>query len=304
MLRQPYLACTLYYYSSKLEKSEFDYILLYHNYLISQRMNIKPKFCILSFILMFCFLSTTSIKAQKLYKTSWDKEVAIYGTSVGLFMNGLYIEGIKDPITESTLSLLKSSTLSGIDQGTVSQFSNKASTQSDYLKDGIFLVPFSLLLSKQGRENANELLVMYTEVLAFNGSATFFSKNAMGRYRPYTYNPNVPLDLKLTNTSRKSFFSGHTSHVASLSFFTAKVFNDLYPESDFRYLVWGGAVVTPAITAYLRVKAGRHFPTDVIVGYGVGALIGYFIPHFHKVTKESNIKIIGAEGGIGMVYTF
>lgn len=267
-------------------------------------MNIKPKFCILAFILLACFLSTSSITAQKLYKTSFDKEAAIFGTSVGLFMNGLYLEDRKDPITESTLLLLNSSGISGIDKRTVSQFSRRASTQSDYFKNGIVLVPFSLLLSKQGRENAHELLVMYTEVLAFNGSATFFAKNAVGRYRPYTYNPNVPLDLKLTNTSRKSFFSGHTSHVASLSFFTAKVFNDLYPESNFRYLVWAGAVTTPAITAYLRVKAGKHFPTDVMVGYGVGALIGYFIPHLHKITQDSNIEIIGAEGGLGMMYTF
>ena len=253
---------------------------------------------------MGCVVSITSINAQKLYKTSWKKEAAIYGSSVGFIASGLYIDSRRDPITESTLSSLNSAGLSGIDQGTVNQFSNKASTQSDYFKNGIGLVPFSLLLSKQGRENASELLLMYTEVLAFNSGVTLFTKSAVGRYRPYAYNPDVPLDLKLTKTSRKSFISGHTSHVASLSFFTAKVFTDLYPESDFRYLVWAGAVATPAITAYLRLKAGRHFPTDVIAGYAVGALVGYFIPHLHKITKESNIDIIGAEGGIGMMYTF
>jgi len=267
-------------------------------------MNFRKQIFILQLILIGCFISSTSLKAQKLYKTSWDKEAILYGSSAAFIASGLYIDSGRDPITEYSLSLLNSSDLSGINQGTVDRFSNSASTQSDYFKNGILLVPFALLLSKQGRENTNELLVLYTEVIAFNSGVTVFTKSAFARYRPYAYNPDVSLDLKLTNTTRRSFFSGHTSHVASLSFFTAKVFNDLYPESDFRYLVWGGAIALPAITGYLRVKAGRHFPTDVIVGYGVGALVGYFIPHLHQITKQSNINIIGAEGGLGMVYTF
>lgn len=267
-------------------------------------MNIKHQIFILLLILIGCFINSTSIKAQKLYQTSWNKEVVIYGGSAGLFLGGLYLDSRYDPITELSLSELNSANILGIDQGSISQFSPNANTQSDYIKNGISLVPFFLLASKQGRENSKELLVMYTEVLALNSSATMFTKNAVGRFRPYAYNPDVSLELKLTETSRRSFFSGHTSHVASLSFFTAKVFNDLYPDSAYKYFVWAGAAALPAISGYLRVKAGRHFPSDVIVGYGVGAFIGYFIPHLHRITKKSNLDIIGAEGGLGMVYTF
>lgn len=260
----------------------------------------------LKFSLVFIFILTITISSQcqKIYKPSWNKEAPIFGTSFTLIMNGLYIEHRKDPITESSLSLLSRPSLSGLDQSTITRFSEKASKQSDYFKDGIIAVPFALLLSKQGRDNAGELLMMYTEVVALNSGITLFTKNAIGRYRPYVFNDNVPLELKLSNTSRKSFFSGHTSHVASLSFFTAKVYSDLYPDSKWRYLVWAGAFAAPAMTGYLRVKAGRHYPTDVMVGYGIGAVIGFLIPHLHKVTRESDVKIIGAEGGLGMVYTF
>ena len=267
-------------------------------------MNIRRKSFILQLVLMGCLISTTSIKAQKLYQTCWKKEAVIYGSSVGLLLGGIYLDSRYDPITEYDLSLLNSANMPGIDRGTIDQYSTSAATQSDYIKNGISLIPFTLFLSKQGRENTNELLIMYTEVLALNNTITLFTKNAVGRYRPYAYNPDVSLDIKFTATTRRSFFSGHVSQVSSVSFFTAKVFNDLYPESNFRYLVWAGAVAAPAITGYLRVKAGRHFPTDVIVGYGVGAFIGYFIPHLHRITKKSNIDIIGAEGGLGMVYTF
>lgn len=256
------------------------------------------------FVFIFVLITASHCQCQKIYKSSWNKEAPIYGTSFTLLMNGLYIEHRKEPITESSLSLLTRPSLSGLDESTITRFSDKASKQSDYFKDGIVAVPFALMLSKQGRENAGELLMMYTEVVALNSGITLFTKNAIGRYRPYVFNADVPIELKLSNTSRKSFFSGHTSHVASLSFFTAKVFTDLYPESKWRYLVWAGAVAAPAMTGYLRVKAGRHYPTDVIVGYGIGAMIGFFIPHIHKVTRDSNVRIVGAEGGLGMVYTF
>jgi membrane-associated phospholipid phosphatase len=36
-------------------------------------------------------------------------------------------------------------------------------------------------------------------------------------------------------------------------------------------------------TAILRVRAGKHFWTDVLVGYGVGASIGLAVPLMHKI---------------------
>lgn len=267
-------------------------------------MNKRLQILKTSFVFIFILMITFCSHGQKIYKMSGVKDAPIFGTSLTLFMNGLYIEHKKDPITEVSLSLLSSPTVSGFENSAISQFSNKASLQSDYFKNGILAAPFALLLSKQGRDNAGEIFLMYAQVMALNGGVNLFAKNAVGRYRPYVYNSDVPIELKLTNTSRKSFFSGHTSHVASLSFFTAKVYSDLYPDSKWRYLVWAGAATAPAITGYLRVKAGRHYPSDVIVGYGIGAIIGYFIPHIHKVTKKTNVDVVGAEGGLGLVYTF
>jgi membrane-associated phospholipid phosphatase len=68
--------------------------------------------------------------------------------------------------------------------------------------------------------------------------------------------------------------------------------------------VWTGAITLPAIVGYLRVKAGRHYPSDVIVGYGVGALIGYLVPTLHKRTRDLNIDLISSDGGLGLVYHF
>ena len=90
------------------------------------------------------------------------------------------------------------------------------------------------------------------------------------------------LESKQTFTAGASFFSGHTSCVASNSFFAARVFSDYYPESKWKPVVWGAAIALPAVTGYLRVKAGKHYPSDVIAGYAVGAAVGYFVPKLHR----------------------
>ncbi|MBN8679589.1 MAG: hypothetical protein J0M29_15270 [Chitinophagales bacterium] len=42
------------------------------------------------------------------------------------------------------------------------------------------------------------------------------------------------------------------------------------------------ASAIPAITGFLRMRAGQHFFTDVAVGYSIGATIGYLIPVLHR----------------------
>ena len=109
-------------------------------------------------------------------------------------------------------------------------------------------------------------------------------KNAVRRPRPFVYNPDptIPLNIKLKPDARRSFFSGHTSTTAAMSFLTAKMYSDFHPNSDARPFFWGAAAIIPAATGYLRVRGGKHFPTDVITGYIVGTLVGILVPALHK----------------------
>jgi len=94
----------------------------------------------------------------------------------------------------------------------------------------------------------------------------------------------VPLDDKLDRDANRSFFSGHASHTAAFSFFMAKVIHDYHKNAKrkVKRIIWISAATIPMFTSYLRVKAGKHFPTDVITGYIVGASVGFLIPHLHK----------------------
>ena len=108
------------------------------------------------------------------------------------------------------------------------------------------------------------------------------TKGIIRRPRPLLYNPNVPFEKKNKKGARLSFFSGHTSGVATLSFLSAKFFADYYPDSKWKPVVWTAAALLPSTTGYLRYKAGKHFKTDVMMGAAIGACVGILIPHLHK----------------------
>ena len=213
------------------------------------------------------------------------------------------IENNRSPISIADIDALDINMVNRFDRSTAMRFSDSSASASDVFRDAIWAAPFALALSKQGRENGLSIALMYAQVFSLNGGVTLFVKSAVGRFRPFAYNPEGPILEKLEDNTRRSFFSGHTSHVASLSFFTATVFSDLYPNSKFKALVWGAAIAAPAVTAYLRVSAGRHFPTDVIAGYGVGALIGHLIPRLNRLSNNSSIDIIGGSDSVGIIYT-
>ena len=76
------------------------------------------------------------------------------------------------------------------------------------------------------------------------------------------------------------------------------------PDSKWKSVIWTLGITLPATTSYLRHNAGKHFPTDVISGYLVGATIGYLVPHFHKTnTKDSSLQIWPSANGVMLMFT-
>lgn len=141
---------------------------------------------------------------------------------------------------------------------------------------------------------------MAVETFLISNALTNILKRSTVRFRPLTYNENLSVE-RTVGGSRYSFPSGHVSATASFSFYTAKVFSDLYPHSKWKNWVWPGAISLPAVTGYLRYEAGKHFPTDILAGYAVGATIGYLVPHFHKNKgKDSNLNLVPTSNGLGL----
>ena len=110
------------------------------------------------------------------------------------------------------------------------------------------------------------------------------------RYRPAVYYDELGTSgARMTAWNRSSFYSGHAASAAAATFFTVKVYCDYHPElmGWNKYLLYGAAAVPPLIEGYLRMKALDHFPSDVLVGFGVGALCGILIPELHRIKIEN-----------------
>lgn len=195
--------------------------------------------------------------------------------------------------------------VNSFDRKAADNWSPKAGDVSDILEYVALALPSTLMLSQEGRRDWDKIFLMYGETLLINTTFTSLIKLSTKRTRPFIYNQNLPIEIKLGKSARTSFPSGHTSHSSAMSFFVAKVFSDLYPDSNLKPLVWTLAASYPVAMGYLRVAAGKHFPTDVIAGAISGAFIGYIIPHLHK--RHANLSkglSLTVENGVGLAYRF
>lgn len=149
--------------------------------------------------------------------------------------------------------------------------------------------------------------VMFAETMFLVQGITHLAKALVGRLRPFVYNTGVSVEKRyeralsvdndrfgrfITNYGNNvyfSFFSGHTSAAFALATFTSTVYSDIHGPSTWSKLVWGSTLTLATLTAYARVKAGVHYPTDVIVGAIVGGAIGHLIPVMHR--KDSSQRL-------------
>jgi len=57
----------------------------------------------------------------------------------------------------------------------------------------------------------------------------------------------------------------------------------------------------PAYVGYLRYRGLKHFPTDILMGYIIGAGSGILIPHLHKKKGDKlNVSLIYDQSTIGI----
>lgn len=152
------------------------------------------------------------------------------------------------------------------------------------------IAPLAMLAAPRIRRDWSRYLLLWWQALSLTDGLTTWTKTLTLRPRPLAYNfgsryPDVPADLDeaaRSSDARFSFFSGHTSFTAVSTFFVARTFADYYPESSARPWVWASAAILPALVGFWRVRAGKHYPSDVVMGYLVGASVGWMIPVLHR----------------------
>jgi membrane-associated phospholipid phosphatase len=236
------------------------------------------------FMVLF-LVASGSAWAQPSYLLSAKKEgalaIGIGSMALGNMWSGKEMQGF----TEAELAALNPSGIPSWDRWALNRWDESAGHRSDWLfysaaawSSASVLIP----AWKQKEVWASvPTAVLWVEMNALTLVATDLTKNLVTRPRPFTYYTGAPLEARMEYDARKSFFSGHTSMTAANTFYAAKVFADMYPDSKWKPWVWTAAAVLPALTAQQRMAAGKHYFTDVLVGYGVGALIGWGLPQLH-----------------------
>jgi hypothetical protein len=180
---------------------------------------------------------------------------------------------------------------------------------SDYGEIGIFILPALLIIDKEMRRDWLDLLLMYVEGHTITFS--FYNYSPLGptfvnRYRPFVYydTPELTAEYRMTNNNtRNAFFSGHVGSCAYSTFFMAKVYCDYHPEKGAaKYLLYLAAAVPPLAIGYARIRSLDHFPSDVAVGFGLGAVIGIVVPALHKLScsKYLSVSMSSAPDEVGL----
>jgi membrane-associated phospholipid phosphatase len=236
---------------------------------------------------------------EHIYNWNWNKDGLVLATSVGAWGISNFLKSSADKIQASDIDMLNASNIWGFDIGAIDNYNLSAGKSSDYLLFGTFFMPLTHYFGHRCREQKFAIAGMMIESFFVADGIVNVLKATTKRFRPFIYNPDIPIEEKLNNQSRYSFVSGHTSNTAMIGFFSAKVFSDLYPDSKWKPFIWGAAITVPALTGYMRYKAGKHFPTDIIGGYLIGASVGYLVPHFHKISGENmHVNILPTQGGM------
>jgi membrane-associated phospholipid phosphatase len=201
----------------------------------------------------------------------------------------------KSPLTDADFKALNRNDINPIDRWALNLDPSKMSYYANFSDDvlaGIILLPGLTLFDHNIRQDWLDIALMYAETQIIVNNIYLYSPFGplfQNRLRPAVYYDALGNSgARTTAWNRSSFYSGHVASAAAATFFTAKVFCDYYPElGSNKYLVYGAAAIPPLIVGYLRMKALDHFPSDILVGFGVGTLCGILIPEIHRIKIEN-----------------
>lgn len=261
-------------------------------------------------------LTTIDTTLPKVYKINTASTVVIGLAATAA--NMVAINNVlhnKQPLTEAELQGINRNILNGFDRWAL-DFDPAKRDQFYKWSDRSLTITLAasaatFLLDKKTRKDWLRLGLMFyqTQFLTF----AFYDFSPFGplfqnRLRPVVYYSYFPEDLRRGGNQRNSFYSGHVANATAATFFAVKVYSDYHPEiGGKKYWLYGLASIPPLLTAYLRMKALAHFPSDVMAGYLIGGVFGVLIPELHRMKKKDlqlDTFYNGRSGGLQLTYKF
>lgn len=242
----------------------------------------KLRFPVLFFLLALLCSLVLPAQGVSPYNPSGTTNGVLIGLGGSITIGSVLLDKKVTPMTEAEVRALDPDNIWPIDRFSLRNLSFDSDEATDKLLLTSFASPFFLLLDRNGRDNFGEMAMIVFQGAMLNSALINLTKVTARRARPYNYNADAPLDIKLRKSSRYSFYSGHVATAAYFSMTTAQLFSDLRPDSKARPYIWAAAALVPATVAYGRMRAGKHFFTDVLVGFVAGTAIALTVPALHR----------------------
>lgn len=260
------------------------------------------RYYLLLFYFVFCSFQTAGASESVRYQASLPLDIPLTVISIGASIGGNYLlqnmEVSKETYAKEDL-LPWDRPVAGI-------WNPGAGTATNVLA-GFAVTPFVLGGGAWYRSDISggdfaTLFLMYAQVMSIQSGVNLAVRSLKVWPRPFILG-NEGGSERENGEAYGSFYSGHASAAFATAVFCGIYFQNLYPTSRYIPAVWGGTLSLATIVSVLRVVAGKHYPTDVIVGGLMGSLISYGVLKLHE-TKNQKTTLTAGPQGLYFTYSF
>jgi membrane-associated phospholipid phosphatase len=196
----------------------------------------------------------------------------------------------------------QASSLNALDRGVAGRWHPSISTISDAALISTLVLSFGVdfldvIVSRERVLGWLSDALVIAQSVAVSGALNGVTKVTVQRPRPLLYGAAANDRALSLPDNYTSFYSGHTSTAFAAGMSYAQTFALRHPDSPYRFVVFAAAGTVGAAVGTLRVLAGKHFPTDVLVGAGAGTAVGLLVPWLHARTGASGMTALPVRGG-------
>jgi membrane-associated phospholipid phosphatase len=240
--------------------------------------------------------------AQEAPAAGYDVSLAADGAITGGLLAGTLLITL---VPVDTSKRWSSEIFGRLDESVRKNFSDSGDLLSDSLIAVTMAVPALLALPGGWNRDTAQQLLLHGEAISANLLMHGITKYLVQRPRPYNYHrdPRVAeYARRAGEDSHLSFYSGHASTGFAAAVAGSYVFASGSADREIKAMIWLLEMTLASTTAQLRIRAGRHFYSDVLIGALVGGAIGFAVPALHAdaggLYAPSGLEWMALAGGV------
>ena len=259
----------------------------------------RSLFVAVSFLMGFAQASETE---RPTYKLSLENDLPVTLAAGGMFGMGMFLYSRMD--TPKTLK--DKDDLLPWDKPLAGRYSKSADKASD-IGSVFALGPLAVggIAWYSGNSTGGEFAtftVMLLQAVGIGNGINLAMRSLEIWPRPYMYTESGEGKEKAENAKGEaygSFFSGHATAAFTVATFTDQWFRTTYPNSPYKGIMRASAYSLATLESVLRIAAGKHYFSDVVVGALVGTGVSIGILEMHR-NRNENFSVWAGPGVAGI----